>query len=136
WLITIAWATGRGVVARLTSERTLAGRLDPILGAGFAAALGLALLIGPLPAAPVAGFVAVRDDRNSLDEPHYFIHVPPGAEARQPMPVMVMLHDRNEDAALFGDELVRLADRDGWLLVAPQLPYEEEHLDPEVIAAE
>jgi predicted esterase len=49
---------------------------------------------------------------------------------------MLLLHDRDEDAELFGDELIRLADRDGWLLVAPQLPYEEEHLDAEMIAAE
>jgi pimeloyl-ACP methyl ester carboxylesterase len=136
WLVTLTWASARGWIARMTSERTLEGRLDPILGAGLAAALGLAILVGPVPAAPVAGFVPVRDDRNSLDEPHYLVHVPPQAEARQPLPVVLLLHDRDEDAELFGDELIRLADRDGWLLVAPQLPYEEEHLDPDVIAAE
>jgi pimeloyl-ACP methyl ester carboxylesterase len=136
WLVTVVWASGRGLIARLTSERTLETRLDPILGAGLAAALGLAILVGPQPAVPVAGFVPVRDDRNSLDEPHYLVHVPPDAAQRQPLPVMVLLHDRNEDAELFGDELIALADRDGWLLVAPQLPYEEEHLDADVIAAE
>ena len=75
-LVTVVWSSGRGLLARLTSERTLSGRVDPALGLALAGALGLAIVVGPVPAPPGAGFVAVRDDRNSLDEPHYFIPLP------------------------------------------------------------
>lgn len=136
WIGVLSWDAFKHGVVRRSSERVLVRRVEP----AFAATLGLglitAIMIAPLPAAPISGLVPVRDDRNTIDEPHYALHVPPRAVQQQPLPVLLVLHDANEDAELFGDELIELADREGWLLVAPRLAYESDHTDPDVIAVE
>lgn len=136
-LITVlAWEAFKRGVVRRSSERMLVWGVRPafvsLLGVGLIAAI----LVAPLPASPVSGLVHFRDDRNTINEPHYALHVPPRAADQQPLPILLVLHDRNEDAELFGDELTGLADREGWLLVAPRLNYESDHLNPETIAAE
>jgi pimeloyl-ACP methyl ester carboxylesterase len=136
WIVVRVWEGFRASYAARTSAETLSRRLDPALGGVFGLLIALAIVLAPLPAAPVAGFVPVSPDRSSLERPHYFLHVPPDAVARQPLPVLVVLHDLNEDPEVFGDELVATADREGWLLVAPQLAYQGDNLDPYVIAAE
>jgi hypothetical protein len=136
WLAVRGWEGLRAVLTARTPAGTLSRRLDPVLTALVAVALALAIQLQPLPAAPVAGFVPVSADRASLERPHYFVHVPPDAVARQPLPVLIVLHDRNEDPEVFGDELISVADEQGWLLVAPRIVYQPDYLDPEVIAAE
>lgn len=136
WLLLNAWVGLRHLIAHATSERALERRLDPAMGLMVAALLAVAILVRPLPVQPAAGFAPVRDDRSSVDEPYYLLHVPPNAAERQPLPALVVLPDANEDAEAFGDALIQLADRDGWLLVATQLPYEQDSLDPATVAAE
>jgi poly(3-hydroxybutyrate) depolymerase len=130
------WEGLRRAIARASSEQALRRRVDPVLIGGTAAVLATAVVVAPLPAHPIAGLVHLRDDRNTIDEPRYALHLPPNAVAEQPLPVLVVLHDADDDAETFGQELLGLADREGWLLVAPQLAYESDHLDPEVVAAE
>jgi hypothetical protein len=136
WVAVRVWEGLRATFAARTSADTLSRRVDPALGGVFGLVTALAIVLAPLPAAPVAGFVPVSLDRSSLERPHYFLHVPPNAVQQQPLSVLVVLHDPNDDRELFGDELIQAADRDGWLLVAPQLVYQGDSLDPAVIAAE
>jgi pimeloyl-ACP methyl ester carboxylesterase len=136
WVAVRVWEGFRATFVARTSAGTLSRRFDPALGGAFGLVIALAIVLAPLPAAPVAGFVPVSPDRSSLERPHYFLHVPPDAVTRQPLPVLVVLHDLNEDPEVFGDELIATADREGWLLVAPRLLYQGDNLDPYVIAAE
>jgi hypothetical protein len=136
WLTVRLWESFRELFAARAPAGTLTRRLDPLLAALFAVALASAIQLQPLPAAPVAGFVPVSPDRASLERPHYLLHVPPDAVARQPLPVLVVLHDLHEDPEVFGDELISVADEQGWLLVAPRFAYQADSLDPEAIAAE
>ena len=136
WMGVLTWEAFKRGIVRRSSERALARRIEPAFAVTVVVGLAAAIVIAPLPAAPIAGLVHYRDDRNSIDEPHYALHVPPRAAEQQPLPVLLVLHDADEDADLFGSELTDLADREGWLLVAPHLSYESDHTDPEAIAAE
>lgn len=136
WLAVRVWEGMRELLVARTPAGTLTRRLDPVLGVLLAASLAAAIQLQPLPAAPVAGFVPMSADRASLERPYYSLHVPPDAAIRQPLPVLVVLHDLNEDPEVFGQELIDVADKHGWLLVAPRMDYQLDRLDPEVIAAE
>ena len=111
-------------------------RIVPALGLSMVGLLSVGVVFTPVPSASFTGFAPVRDDRNSMDEPPYIIHVPPNATQQQPLPVMIVLHDREDNAEIFGQELIDFASRDGWLLVAPTISYRPDTLGPAAIAAE
>lgn len=52
-----------------------------------------------------------------------FIHQPPDAARHQPLRVLLVLHGMGSSGAPFSENLVSEADRNGWLLVAPTMPY-------------
>lgn len=136
WAVVTVWLHVRRILSGRGGWGIPRTRLDLAFGSVYAAFLAAAIVIAPLPAAPAAGFVPVRADRSVPVQPNYVLHLPPAAIEKQPLLPVIVLHDLDEDAEQFGDELLSVADREGWLLVAPQLPYESDALDPETIALE
>ena len=78
----------------------------------------------PEPTSPPAAKVAPSFE--------YSVHLPPDAEARQPLTVLVALHGMGGNGADFSRRLIEDADRNGWLLVAPTLSYRDWR-DPEQV---
>jgi len=67
-----------------------------------------------------------------LDGFDLYVHTPPGAEQRQPLSVLLALHGMGAHGEAFAKSLVAVADRNGWLLVAPSMPYHN-YMDPTVL---
>jgi pimeloyl-ACP methyl ester carboxylesterase len=63
-----------------------------------------------------------------LDGYDLFVHAPPNPEKRGQIQVIVALHGMGAQGATFARNLLQEADRDGWLLLAPTIPYRS-HLD-------
>ena len=57
------------------------------------------------------------------------VHVPPQANAGQPLRVLVVLHGMGGSGEVFSQSLVGEAERNGWVLVAPTFQYHD-YLDP------
>jgi pimeloyl-ACP methyl ester carboxylesterase len=74
----------------------------------------------PVPTWPIDGF-------------DLFIHIPPNAKPAEPLQVVLALHGMGAQGEAFAQCLVTEADRNGWLLVAPTLPYGD-YMNPTVLA--
>ncbi|MDE3092024.1 MAG: hypothetical protein KGJ80_21840, partial [Chloroflexota bacterium] len=70
-----------------------------------------------------------------LDGFDLYIHFPTDADQRQPLRVVVALHGMGSRGDVFAQSLVAEADQNGWLLVAPTLPYGD-YMDPTRLAEE
>ena len=80
----------------------------------------------PLPAAaPLSTF-----PRGSIQD--LYVHVPPRAEALQPLTVLLVLHGMGGNGPDMARDLVADADRNGWVLVAPTIAYRDWR-DPEQV---
>jgi pimeloyl-ACP methyl ester carboxylesterase len=64
-----------------------------------------------------------------------FIHMPPDATQSAPLQVVLALHGMGAKGEAFAECLVTEADRNGWLLVAPTLPYGD-YMNPTVLAGD
>jgi predicted esterase len=69
-----------------------------------------------------------------FDASDLFIHLPPDAAQRQPLRVLVALHGMGGHGDKFAQNLVAAADRNGWVLIAPTIPYARDHKDPTLLA--
>ena len=136
WLAVLIYEGLNHAFRTRLSPAFISRRAYPAFGLTVVGLLSVGVLLAPTPSTTISGFAPVRDDRNSMDEPPYIIHVPPNAAERQPLPVMIVLHDRDEEAEVFGKELIDFASRDGWLLVAPTIAYRSDTRGPSAIAAE
>ena len=92
-----------------------------------AATLALMLVLaGPAMAVASegAGRPGSRDSAHTLGDGvrRYLLHVPPDAERRAPIPVLIALHAAGSSAAAFQrySRLDRVADREGFLVVYPE----------------
>jgi predicted esterase len=52
-----------------------------------------------------------------------YTHLPPNATQHQPLPVLVVLHGMGAQGESFASGLIADADANGWVLVAPTIPY-------------
>jgi pimeloyl-ACP methyl ester carboxylesterase len=64
-----------------------------------------------------------------------FLHLPPDAPQSGPFQVILALHGIGAQGEAFARVLVADADRNGWLVVAPSLPYGD-YMNPNVLAEE
>jgi pimeloyl-ACP methyl ester carboxylesterase len=62
-----------------------------------------------------------------------FIHIPPNATQNEPLQVLLALHGMGAQGDAFAQCLVTEADRNGWLLVAPTMPYGD-YMNPTQLA--
>ena len=62
-----------------------------------------------------------------------FLHLPPDAARSEPFQVVLALHGMGAQGEAFARALVADADRNGWLVVAPTLPYGD-HMNPTELA--
>ncbi len=64
-----------------------------------------------------------------------YTYVPTTASAHQPLQVLVALHGMGGEGKGFAAPLIKEAERNGWLLVAPTIPYGDWH-NPDQVAQE
>jgi pimeloyl-ACP methyl ester carboxylesterase len=136
WLLVRIWSGARKSAAWAFGEPAARRSFNPVAATLGAAVLTFGIVSAPVAAPPIGGFVAMRDDRSTFVEPHYSLYIPPSAPEYAMLPILVVLHDLNEEAEEFGAPLLGMAQRDGWLLVAPRLDYHADFRDPSVVAAE
>ncbi len=65
-----------------------------------------------------------------------FIHLPPQAAQRQPLRVLLVLHGMGGNGAKFAENYIADADRNGWVLIAPTMPYTHDYKDPNQLREE
>lgn len=54
-----------------------------------------------------------------------YVHLPPNASAQQPLRVFLALHGMGNQGEAFSNNLVKIADANNWVLVAPTFPYRD-----------
>jgi predicted esterase len=88
----------------------------------------------PVQAAPPVKAVLQQQPPPPLAPPirDFYLHVPPIADTRQPLTVLVVLHGMGGNGPDMARDLVPEADRNGWLLVAPTIDYRDWR-DPEQV---
>lgn len=59
-----------------------------------------------------------------------FVHLPPDAAQHTPLRVLLALHGMGGKGDKFAQGLLPEADRNGWVVIAPTLPYERNYMDP------
>src|SRR5205814_3154287 len=104
-----------------------------------------AVLAQNLPPAPLADSVspvgvsvpeAIATPAGPVYEPYpSYIYIPTHAEERQPLQVVLALHGMGGEGKAFGANMIKEAERNGWLLVAPTINYGDWH-NPDVVAGE
>ncbi len=66
----------------------------------------------------------------ALDGLSLLIHLPPNAQERQPLRLVIALHGMGGHGTDFAQALLAETDRDGWVVVAPTIPYNEDYMNP------
>lgn len=61
--------------------------------------------------------------RHPFDGAELYIHLPPQAQERQPLRVFLALHGMGNRGDAFSQNLIKIADANNWVLVAPTFPY-------------
>jgi predicted esterase len=61
-----------------------------------------------------------------------YIHLPPDAAKQAPLPVVVVLHGMGETGENFARSLVQTSDQNGWVLIAPTIPYHD-YMNPKTL---
>src|SRR3989440_3046161 len=100
----------------------------------LATALALALVLWTMPARTVLAPVA-RAAELPASIPDVFVHVPRGVTPETPLQVLVALHGMGGNGPLFAAGLLRDAERNHWLVVAPTIEYGD-WTDPAQVARE
>lgn len=65
-----------------------------------------------------------------------FVHVPPAAAQHAPLRVLLILHGMGGRGDRFAQPFLDEADRNNWLVVAPNLPYTRDYMDPAQLVEE
>ncbi|HEX9017259.1 MAG TPA: alpha/beta fold hydrolase [Chloroflexota bacterium] len=58
-----------------------------------------------------------------FEDASYLLYVPPNLPADRPATILIALHGMGAQPESFGGGLISAADRNGWVLVVPHLPY-------------
>jgi predicted esterase len=59
-----------------------------------------------------------------------YVHLPPQTQARQPLRVFLVLHGMGNRGDTFSQNLIKIADANHWVLIAPTFHYRD-YLDPQ-----
>ncbi|TAK26056.1 MAG: hypothetical protein EPO26_01575 [Chloroflexota bacterium] len=136
WLVT----SGRSALGRLLSAGPVwfpaSSWLDRAARLGVAGVLALVVASQPFDVPTLPGFVALPADQASFARPRVLVHAPPDAAARQPLPIVIVLADEEGEPDALARDFIEAADKYGWFLIAPRIEYQDDSLDPAVIAAE
>lgn len=65
-----------------------------------------------------------------------YVHLPPNAAQHAPLRVLLVLHGMGGNGQRFASNLIADADKNGWVVVAPSLPYQRDYMDPEQLMQE
>jgi predicted esterase len=107
----------------------------------------VAVAVAVPPLSPVLTTTALPRDELSLPEPaplavapRYaaytsFVYIPTRAQERQPLQVVIALHGMGGEGKSFSAGMIKEAERNGWVLVAPTIEYGDWH-NPEAVATE
>lgn len=66
--------------------------------------------------------------RHPFEGTELYVHLPPQTQARQPLRVFVALHGMGNRGDAFSQNLIKIADANNWVLIAPTFHYGD-HLD-------
>ena len=61
-----------------------------------------------------------------------YIHLPPDAAKQAPLHVVVALHGMGGNGETFARPLIQASDQNGWVLIAPTIPYRD-HMNPKTV---
>ena len=93
----------------------------------------------PTPTQPAPASLGVGPSAGFYQLPYanseFFIHIPNTLKVGQPAQVVVALHGMGGDGQQFGTPLIAYADRYNFVLVAPDLKFDENYFDPNHVAA-
>lgn len=65
-----------------------------------------------------------------------FVHLPPAAVQHSPLRVLLILHGMGGRGDRFAQPFISEADRNNWVIVAPNLPYSRDYMDPAQLVEE
>jgi pimeloyl-ACP methyl ester carboxylesterase len=94
------------------------------------------VVISPSVSTPVVKIPAVMASTRPSDHFDVYVHLPQSAVQGKPLRVLLVLHGMGGRGDIFAEPLVAEAERDGWLVVAPTLPYKADYLDPAQLVKE
>lgn len=77
----------------------------------------------PVPTGPVENF-------------EVFVHLPPTAAQRAPLRVLLILHGMGGRGDRFAQPFIAEADRNNWVIIAPNLNYTRDYMDPAQLVEE
>ena len=71
-----------------------------------------------------------RASRQPFEGAELYVHLPPQAHSRQPLRIFLALHGMGNRGEAFSQNLIKIAEANNWVLVAPTLPYGD-YFDPQ-----
>ena len=83
----------------------------------------------PNPPSPV---LLVTKPSQPLTDKELYVHLPPQAGPQKPLRVLLVLHGMGGSGEIFSQSLLRDADRNNWVLIAPTFQYQN-YLDPKLL---
>ncbi len=90
----------------------------------------------PVPTPTTAVSTGVAHPTPGAEALSLFVHLPPQAAQRQPLRVLLALHGMGGNGSKFAESLISECDRNGWVLVAPTMPYTRDYKDPNQLMEE
>lgn len=79
---------------------------------------------------PRASTPQVNKVGRPFQDAELYIHLPSQPHARQPLRVLLALHGMGNQGEAFSQNLIKITDANGWVLVAPTFPYRD-YFDPQ-----
>lgn len=76
-----------------------------------------------LPSTTPEAITRAAPPRHPFEGAELYVHLPPQAQARQPLRVFVALHGMGNRGDVFSQNLIRIAEANYWVLVAPTFQY-------------
>jgi predicted esterase len=90
----------------------------------------------PVPTPPLAVAASPAHSTPGAEALNLFVHLPPQAAQRQPLRILLALHGMGGNGGKFAENFISEADRNGWVLVAPTMPYTRDYKDPNQLMEE
>lgn len=83
-----------------------------------------------LPPTTPESVARVQPPRRPFESAELYVHLPPQAQVRQPLRVLLVLHGMGNRGDTFAQNLIKIADTNDWVLVAPTFHYRD-YMDPQ-----
>lgn len=82
-------------------------------------------LFGSTGTVPAAGAAPTPEAPYTIKDPNLFIYVPSNASQNQPLQVLVTMHGMGDNGQNFCQSMLAVAERNGWIIVAPTFKYHD-----------